>query len=98
MVMRRIGNLLLGSFLLAISGAVADEPAKKESAQKTDPQPPAYLTEFEAVKKEVEAKLAKFYATVEKEYEGSKTEEQRDAVVKRGGEASSKLLEPALEK
>jgi thiol-disulfide isomerase/thioredoxin len=95
--MQRISVLFLTGLLFAVSGAVADEP-KSHAEKKDDTKQPAFVAEFGAIKKEVDANLTRLYASAEKEYEEAKTKEHRNAVQKRTALESGKIIARAVQR
>ena len=61
------------------------------------PYQPAFVTEFLNIKKEVEAKQNKLYATLNKETVASRTEDERSAAVQRTARELPRIMAPAAE-
>lgn len=95
--MQRICVFVLTSLLFAARSAASDEPTKQPH-KAPDTKQPAFLAEFRAIQREVDAKLAKVYATVEQEFEASKTQEAREAVQKLALQESRRIFAPAAQK
>jgi len=77
--------------------AGANEPPKTEE-KKTDVKEPVFVTEFKVTKEESRAKLLAVHVELEKAWQASKTQAERDAIFARGREETDKIYRPAAEK
>lgn len=59
---------------------------------------PPFLKDFQALKKETDAKLAPIYAKAQKDYEAAKTNEEREKVQTEVREATAQILPAAVKK